>query len=193
MIPKGFFTQVGMVIVSVAIAFTVVEPTIAEIGEIQDNIATYQTERDKVISVNSRLSSLVSTLESVPVADNRRLLAYLPNSLDEISVLRDLYIMINESGAQYVNVSGEPLVDTNQRGARAQQVQIDESDPIPHTFTLSVEGTYSQIKRLLALFEQNHYLLEVKEVVMQSNEGGFLKADIAVVSYSYQSQLVDSN
>jgi hypothetical protein len=186
MIPNGFFTQVGMVIVSVAIVFTVVEPTIAEIGEIQDDISVYQTERDKVISVNSRLSSLLSVLESVPVADNRRLLTYLPNSVDEISVLRDLYIMVNESGAQYINVANESSVATNQRGSRVQQVQIGENDPIPHTFVLAIEGTYVQIKRLLALLEQNHYLLEVKGLTIQSNEGGFLKADITLVTYSYQ-------
>lgn len=192
MIPKGFLTQIGMVIVAVGIAFTVVEPTIAEIGVIQDDIGVYQTERAKVTSVNSRLSSLLSILEAVPPADNRRLLSYMPNSVDEISVLRDLYIMVNESGARYENVTNEAAASTNQRGARTAPQQVEEGEPIPHTFVLSVEGTYTQIKRLLALFEQNHYLVEVKELSIKSNDGGFLNASITLATYSYQSQLDDN-
>ncbi len=43
MIPKGLFSQIAMMILSLAIIFTYVKPVFEEIGEVQDNIGPYKT------------------------------------------------------------------------------------------------------------------------------------------------------
>jgi hypothetical protein len=187
MIPKGFFTQIAMIGIAVVIAFTYIQPTIAEIGKIQDDISVYQEERGKVVGVNLQLETLVSRLEGVSTADNRRLLTYMPNSVDQVSVARDLYSIVKESSVQFVDVTSQKETG-NRRGA---QEVVAENQPKPHTFVLSVEGTYGQIKTLFALIEQNHYPLEVKSVTMDSLEGGILSAELTLVTYAFNNDLLD--
>lgn len=183
MIPNGLLTQIGMLIVSVAIIFTYIQPSFAEVEQTQNEIVTYQEERQKVVAVNSRLSSLVSQVDNVPNDDRRRLLAYMPDKVDKLNISRDLLLITQEAGVLYRNVGYEeaPKNATRQNTAAA----ADATQPIPHQFTLSVEGTYSQLKGLFALLEQNHYPLEVQEVSIQKIDGGFLSADITLTTYAF--------
>tara|TARA_B100000508_G_scaffold138723_1_gene135367 strand:- start:10512 stop:11093 length:582 start_codon:yes stop_codon:yes gene_type:complete len=188
MIPKGLFTQIAMIILSVGILITYVQPTFAEIGKVQDQIEVYQQERKKVIDVNSRLASFVSDLENVSRDDNRRLLTYLPDEVDAISVPRDLALIVLSSGALYQNVSYAGKAQTSRGSSKAN---TDEVMPTSHAFTLNVEGAYPQIKTLFRLLEQNEYPLEVHGVSVQQNDGGFLSVSIQIVTYEFNSEVTD--
>lgn len=188
MIPKGLFTQIGMVIVSVAIIITYVQPAFSELGTVQDSIGVYQSERKQVASVNAQLASLLSRLDSVSNTDQRKLLTYLPDSVDEISVQRDLLLISNESGVLYKNSSYSGSSDTKSK----QSVNETDLSPSAHSFNLSVVGTYGQLKNLFQLLGQNHYPLEVHGVTITRLEGDFLSADIRLTTYTYQS-LVTNN
>jgi|AntRauTorckE6833_2_1112554.scaffolds.fasta_scaffold02090_9 hypothetical protein len=181
MIAKGLFTQIIMLVVSVTIIVTFIQPKFVEITEVQDNIATYQQKRSEVLSVNSRLASLTSSLESVSSDDQRKLFDYLPDKVDSISVVRDLYLITNQAGLFYndASFSGPNKSSANTKSENAY------GDPEPYSFSLSVEGTYEQIKVLFALLESNNYPLEVRDLSLTKKEGGFLSADINLVTYAY--------
>lgn len=182
MIPKGLFSQIGMIIVAVALIVTYVQPAFAKIGLVQDNIEIYREERKKVISVNSQLASLVSRLDSVSNEDKRELLTYLPDVVDVIAVPRDLAIISNEAGVLYKNATLLGMVDdTNEL-----EIGAVFTPPQKYEFTLSVEGTYSQIKGLFRLMEQNNYPLEVQSFNIKQIFGGFLAADIKIATYAYR-------
>lgn len=189
MIPKGLTTQIGMLIVSAGIIFTYVQPAFGEVAKIQDNIQTYQIERDKVVSVNSQLSRLMAQMESVSNDDQRRLLTYMPDSVDEINVSRDLLLITIPSGVLYKDVRYTGLADRASKKNRA--ATEEESGPEGHQFSLSVEGTYEQIKNLFRLIEQNNYPLEVRGVEISKLDGGFLGADLILVTYSFQSDITN--
>ncbi len=187
MIPKGLFTQIGMMIVAVAIIFTYIKPEFEKISLIQDDIKEYKDQRAMVITVNSTLDKLMSKVESVSISDNERLFNYVPDIIDEISVPRDLYLISNEAGViyndtKYEGIDAEMASIANQENAESILAQT----PVSHTLILSVEGSYQQIKKLLSLLEQNHYPLEVREMDISSGEGGFLKAEITLNTYSYR-------
>lgn len=184
MIPSGLFTQIGMVVVAIGIIVTYIQPTFERIGDTQDNISVYEDQRKKVVLVNSQLESLVSKIDSVSSSDLKRLLNYMPNSVDAIDVPRDLFLISNMAGVVYngAKYSGNP----------AQKNSGDEIVSVAHTFTISVEGTYTQIKKLFSLLEQNHYPLEIESVHIQQEEGSFLGVDISLVTYEYTSPLTSS-
>jgi len=188
MIPKGLFTQVGMVIVAVSIIVTYVQPAFTKLGTVQDSIGVYQSEREQVASVNAQLDSLVSRLESVSNTDQRKLLIYLPDAIDEIAVQRDLLLISQEAGVLYKN-SGY-LGKTDKKNNQS----ADESGTLPaaHSFALSVVGTYGQIKNLFRLIGQNHYPLEVYTVNIERLEGDYLSADIQLVTYTYQASVTNN-
>ncbi len=180
MIPKGLFSQISMIVLAVAIAFTYVKPTFDEIGKIQDDIAKYQTELSGVVYVNSQLAKHVASMDGVSIDDKRRLLTYLPNEIDEIAVARDLKNITDLSGAQYMNVESNGLAENIEKDP-------DPMNPRPQavSFDLSAEGSYEEIKNLFKLMEQNDYPLEVQGVSIDRQGVDFLGVNISIFSYAY--------
>ncbi|MEN9922405.1 MAG: hypothetical protein RL097_682 [Candidatus Parcubacteria bacterium] len=185
MIPNGLFTQIGAMIISVGIIFTYIEPSFAEVKLLQDDIARYQKEREGVLAVNSLLSSLVTKMENVSPTDRQRLLAYMPNEVDELYVSRDLQIMAQKAGVLYRDVKylGKEEEKKPSRNTPNQVVAVGSN---PHIFSLSAEGTYEQIKALFDLIAKNKYPLEVHRLAIKQTEGGFLSVDTDLVTYSYR-------
>jgi hypothetical protein len=182
MMSKNLLVQVAMIALSIGIVITFVEPTFSEIGELQDDIAVYQTEQRKVSEVNNQLSSLVRVLNEVVPDDQRRLLTYMPDTVDTISVVRDLSLISNEAGVLFVSAVSAGLKNaTNQSEKVADSIQ-----PKEHLFTLSVEGTYGQLKNLFILLEQNNYPMEAQNVVVQKREGGFLSMEVSLSVFSLE-------
>lgn len=187
MIPNGLFTQVGMIILSLGIFFTYVQPTFQDISGVQDDIAVYQTKIGNVAEVNKKLDSLVERLESASAEDRSRLLTYMPDAVDEIAVPRDLFLIANQAGVLYVKSSY--LSEFSETVSPDDELREDL--PQPHQVDLAVEGTYSQIKNLVSLLEQNNYPLEIYNLDIDRLEGGFLGANFTIRTYSYKSPLVD--
>ena len=190
MIPKGLFTQIAVVIISVGIIFTYIQPAFDEIGETQDIISRYQTERGKVEEVNRELSRQISVLESVSGNDQRALLTYMPDDVDVVSVMRDIKYLTDQSGAIFVDILDEGLASTederNNRSTSFVTAQTESDDAAyARTITFNVEGSYQQIKQLFQLMEQNDYPLEAHAVRIDSTEGGFLGAEIQLRTYSH--------
>ena len=183
MIAKGLFVQILMLVASGTIVVTFIQPKFAEITDVQDNIATYEQKRTEVLSVNSKLASLTSRLEGVSSSDQRKLFDYLPDKVDSVAVVRDLYLISNQAGVFYNDAI---FSGANSGGANKEN---SFSTPVSYSFDLSVEGTYEQIKGLFALLESNNYPLEVHNLNITKIEGGFLFANISLVTYAYDSSI----
>jgi hypothetical protein len=182
MIPKGLFAQIITIIVSITIFTIYVRPEFGEIGSVQDSIIIYQEKREGVAAVNKELALLVSRLDSVSNTDQRKLLTYLPDVIDHILVNRDLLLISREAGVSY-----QTSTYLNDKKGKVQDGNINL--PTPHMFTLSVVGTYSQLKNVLYLTEQNHYPLEVNSIDIQRLEGELLSTQITFVTYTYKPQI----
>ena len=182
MIPKGLFTQIGMVIVAVAIIVTYVQPAFSELGGVQDEIGVYQDERKKVADVNEQLDKLVTRLESISNEDEKKLNTYLPDEIDEIHIKRDLLLIANQAGVLLRSSSFSKGTNRNTSSVPDKTKNL----PTQHTFSLSVEGTFGQLKNLFSLMEQNHYPMEVSSVSVTGKEGNFLDAEITFATYTYQ-------
>lgn len=179
---RGLFSQIVTVLLAIGIAFFYIEPTFNEIGKMQDDMALYQQEREKVDAVNTQLSALVSGLNSVEESDQRKLVNYIPDEVDPIAVPRLLQIIANQAGLLF-NSFGYDGVDF--RAIQNAENSAVKDYPVPHTFTISVEGTYGQIKNMLELMERNEYPLEVHNLDIKVLEGNFLSADMTVITYSH--------
>lgn len=184
MMSKNLFIQVAMIAISLGIIFTFVKPTFSEIGGLQDDIAIYQTEQQKVSGVNSQLMSLVNVLNSVTPDDQKRLLTYMPDEVDVISVVRDLSLISDAAGVAYISASsnGKDVPASE----REEEVVSDYVEPRAYSFSFSVEGTYEQIKTLFTLLEQNNYPIEVQDMTIQKKDGGFLAVEMELSVYSHE-------
>lgn len=173
----GLISQVLTIGLSIAIALLYIRPTFDDIGQIQTEINEYQTQREKIEKVNAELAAHVANLSSINPADIQRLTTYMPRFVDEVGVMRDLQFVVEQSGLIFKNVG------YGGSGQRRGQAAREKLDPVQHQFSIVAEGTYSQVKDLFSLLEQNEYPLEVHTANIQPLEGGFLSVDLTIVTY----------
>lgn len=189
MMPKGLFSQIVILVVAVGIVIAYVVPQFETIAETQDTIGIYKEEREKVVAVNSQLSNFVSQIESISVDDQRRLVTYIPETVDPIAVQRDIQNIILSSDTSYITVAYEGEREAsreNPAGEGADSASNPVTEPtVIHDFTFEVEGTYTQMKGLLALFEQNNYPLDFTDLEIEQLEGGFMSMSGTLTTYAY--------
>jgi hypothetical protein len=179
MMPYGLFAQVVMIAVSVAMIFTYIKPSFTQMTDTQNTITVYQEEISKVAQVNEKLQSLVGEMEGVSSDDKKRLLAFMPDSVDTIAIPRDIQAIADDVGVLVRDISYEgpikilPSVDGT----------TDPSIPEQHIFELSFESSYGQLKQVLKAFEENRYPLEVSKLDITKTEGGFLNVAMQIISY----------
>jgi hypothetical protein len=174
---NSFLTQVAMVVLSAGILFFYVKPAFVEIGVTQDSILQYQEEREKVNEVNSRLTELVNRMNSISASDMKALLVYMPDTIDHVAISRDIFFMAEQAQVDLQDVIYSVTPQT--------LIPSDLEVPFPHAFTVSVDGTYLQIKVFLSMLEQNNYPLEVYDFKITSSELGLLKAEMQLITYSH--------
>ena len=187
MIPYGLLSQISLIIVAVALTLTYVKPMFVKISDVQDKIALYQEEKDKVSAVNQKLATLVQQVNAVSLEDQKRLLTYMPNSVDTIAVPRDIEAIAAEAGVLVRSITyGGPIAIPVADG------QVTSSTPEPHAFLIEFESSYEQLKAVLTSFEQNHYPLEVSEMEVRKLEGGFIGSSVKIITYDRTLPVVEA-
>ncbi len=198
MIPNGLLTQIAIIILSVGIIVTYVKPTMDVIDGHQDQIATYQVERDSVREVNGKLASLVSRVNSIDADSQLRLLTYLPDEVDTIAVPRTIEAIAIQSGVVLDKVAHETADENNTQAVSADPQYVEEgpSTAVPpdfEEFGVSIQGSYEQMKTFLRLLEQNEFPLEVTGIEVTQSELGILSVQLTIKTYSHHEIAAGSN
>ena len=188
MMPTGLFSQIALIILSVGIIFSYITPALDEVKKTQDTIGVYKTEREKVSDVNAKLDQVASKLNNINSEDQKRLLTYMPDSVDTVAVPRDIKAIADKNGLilgqiTYVGPQ-EPLqAATFVDPSMIASVPVTSYDPEAHTFAVEFEASYEQLKQFLGDLEKNAYPLEVHDLVIEQTEGGFLAVELKLITY----------
>lgn len=173
-----FFAQIVMAILALGMMFFYINPTFTHIGVLQDSIVRYQEEKGKVDNVNATLAGLKQKINNIPLEDQKSLLTYLPEDIDQMSVSRDILTMSEDSSVFLKSIRYD-------KSAPVTDVDSKEENLLKHTFALSLVGDYENVKSLLEKFEINNYPLEIKELTISTDETGSIVADVILNTYSY--------
>lgn len=183
MIANSLVMQIITLVVAVVVVFTYIQPTFAGINQKQEQIEVLQREKSTIESVQVRLDYLSQKLNSISDQDRRKISTFLPETLDEVKVLRDIDIMTKTPGRMLNLISLEYL-----SGESLGSTQSDsQSESLPlreHKFSLSLIASYEQLKDFLLILERNNYPLEIDTMKISMGEGGFLNIDITLITYS---------
>ena len=179
MIPYGLLSQIALIVVAAALTITYTKPMFTDISEVQDKISVYQTETAKVAAVNQALATLVKKVDSVSQYDQKRLLTYIPNEVDNIAVPRDIQAITADAGIVVNGINYEGAVSVPQNSGSEGAVSALE----PHAFVIEFDSSYEQLKKVLSSLEQNHYPLEVTEMDINKKEGGFVSTTLKIITY----------
>lgn len=177
MIGNSLIIQVAVAGVAIGIVVTYIQPTFADIKNTQDEIVQTKKELEEVTKVNSRLTELVANVNAIPQRDRLALGIFLPDTVDEVKVLKDLSIISEKAGVLVTELSYQGLADKTFS-------KDTQGGAVEHSFSLGLISPYQKFKELLVLFEKNNYPLDIRNVEIAPDEGGQLKINLGIVTYS---------
>jgi Tfp pilus assembly protein PilO len=182
---NSLFFQIVMAGLAIGIVILYIQPAFVRIGTTQDAIDQYQTEIEKVSEVNNKLTELINQVNTISAADQRDLLIYMPNEVDNISVSRDIYNLASASNVTLVDVNGTEERQKTTDNALESEKAVAEALPVPHSFSVSISGSYENIKSFLSKLEQSNYPLEVHDLEIAASALEELTAKMEIVTYSH--------
>ncbi len=186
MITNSPIIQLFMVILAVAIVLLYIQPTVEAIRATQDQTAVYQNELDRVTAVNDMLQRHINTINTLPLSDVQALERYIPTTIDEIAVMRDLRLLVSEVGITLTSLEyGGPVTP-----AAGEEVAGTGAAPsaalVPLGFSLGVETTYDGLKNLLRALEINNYQLTIMSADIAPGEDDLLLVALELVAYALE-------
>ncbi len=179
----------GVVIISVAVLFTVLQPMMDEINVIQSTIATdtesLRTKQEFLASLDVKVKQLQLQLDV-----ERQLATVLPETDRVQDIIRILNEYANQSGLTTISVtnnSSRQEAQNNATRARGEGVVVPESVRIS-AFGLTIAGSYEQVRLFLGLLEKSPRILDVTSVSLKEAAGqpGRVDASITMQLYSQQ-------
>lgn len=179
--------QFALLVISVAIIFTFIEPMFGEIKSVQDETTTYEDALAKTAEFNNELNRLSSTLASFRQVDLSRLETYLPDTIDTLSVMADIEAIARRNGVTVNQLASLEPVAPNLDVAFEEESGVPASATSHQDFVVNVTGQYENFKGMLSDLEQNKYLLEVVDLRfgVLSAEAGATVSDTAVPDGTY--------
>lgn len=176
----SFFTQLVMIAIAIAIVFMYIEPKISSIRDTQDLVTNYESETQNVSRVNESLKSKIAAIDSIAPEDSQALARFMPDTVDEIAVLKDLEALIKtQAVTEY---------DVEYRGNNSLEPEGDQPNEYGNVteeyFSLSFVAGYQQLKTLLTKLETNDYLLQVSNMKISDAKGDLLKVELSLTAFS---------
>lgn len=180
MMQYSLIVQVVIIVIAGAIGLFYIRPQFTEISMLQDDLSELEQAIKQVSDVNQELARKLGEVNNIPNNNRTALTRYLPNQLDEVAVLKDLQTITSLSSVTLESVSYDGSVT-----AAASDASL-----IPHHFSLSVSGEYTDLKRFLGNLEQNNYPLHVAELSLSgatnNDTGSASQLSMNLVLETYQ-------
>lgn len=153
-------SQILLIIISITIIFTYIQPTFADISVIQDELFQYSDAVAKAEEFNASMQSLLSTERSLTAQNMAALDVFLPANIDTPQVMRDIESMVDQSNITLENISAEEVTAPIE-GVVFEGEEVKTSSLVFQDFEVDIVGSYEDVKNFLRVVEQNTYVLEV--------------------------------
>lgn len=184
MITNSPFIQLGMVILAVSIFLLYIKPTVADIRATQDQVAIYQSELDRVNEVNNTLQDHINEINLLPLSGVQALERYLPITIDEIAVMRDLLLITKEVDVQVTALDYTGSKSETADSQDSEEGAVVSESGIPTLFSLGVTASYDSFKQLLKALEVNNYRFTVESVEVTPAEDDLLTIQLSLATYA---------
>lgn len=172
-------TQVILIATSIAILLTYVKPAFGEIAIIQDDIIRYENTIVKAEELNNALRSLITAEQNISNSEKQKLNTYLPTEIDEVVIMRDMQnifegtsVVVTGLSAQAAEASLMSLAGFVEGSGVEREDEAAQPVLLYRDFQVSFNGTYEELKNLLARLEANAYPLEVVTLTFSSSGEG---------------------
>ncbi len=166
-----YIVLTGLVVVTIVVVFTVIQPLIGEVGEYQDQIASTQQkigqQQEFLASIDRKFAQLQARTQ-----DEERLAVMLPEAEEIEDALRVLHQAAQTSGVQLTQLQNNSRAlrsQVNAKRARGQVVDLPVG-VAPLSFVVDYNGTYQQLRALLTELERSPRLMDVIQINSSKND-----------------------
>jgi hypothetical protein len=164
-----------MIVIAIVIVFVYIKPTFAKIRSTQETTAAYVSESEKVSDVNLLLKKQVAIVDGVAPADVDALKRYIPDTVDDVVVMKDLLAIFTALKLPLNTIGG---------GGANLAAAENGSNLVPHSFTVASQMTYTDLKRLLRALEVNDYLLQIDSLNITPSNSGSLGVSLVITTFN---------
>ena len=209
-----FLTPVLAIIVSVTLFFTFIKPTFNQYKAIDNEIADYAGALDSAQALQEKIKELDDEKNSIQESDLSRLQTFLPDSVDEVSIVLILddvatrHNLVLDGINVKTNIGGKDTVQSQAGGTLKDQLFADDPknaikevvgadgttvkrpqdhiDPVGLSF--SVTGTYSDFRAFIVDLEKSLALMDIGTLSIKEPavEGDSSSYGVGVTMYRFK-------
>jgi hypothetical protein len=186
MITNSPFIQLFMVILAGAILILYIQPTVESFRLTEDRIVLYKTELDRVKDVTMLLNKHIADIETLSLASKEALEIYLPATVDEISVMRDLQTVVEGLDLELISLeyTGGAQVSDSDTAESTESGTGIYPGLTPVSFNLSINATYEEVKDFLRALEINRYQIYITEAALTPSDDGEVALTLALQTFA---------
>jgi hypothetical protein len=164
--------QFVLIAAALVIVFAFIQPTLADIKNVQDELFQYKEAVTKAEEINVRLRELTSARDSLDSSDMLILERFVPTEIDAVNVMKEIEHIFGNSGVTIFSLTAQdevlPISNVAFEGGQArvqQQATTNYRD-----FEIVFSGSYEQLKQVLGRLESNAVLLEVMNLQFDTSQ-----------------------
>ena len=167
-------TQLILIGTALAIVFVYVQPTFSTVRQTQTELQQYATTIAKATQYNQTLAALIQKDKSFSQSDLAAVNAFLPTSIDDLSVMADISTIATNAGvsvsklttgsSQNQNQGQSDATNNNQQSGMGSGRTVSTSTTptlTHHDYTVTISGSYDAFKQFLLALAQNKYQIDV--------------------------------
>lgn len=156
-------------------------PKVSIIGNNQDQQGIFSEELRNVSSVNSDLAQKLSERDAISPQDRQTLMNFLPSEIDEVKILKDLEFIISSAGIQLEEVSSEGDIKDQ---LEQKEGDVNPIEIIKNQFSVKFTASYNELKLVLLSLENNSYVFQVSDLVLNPTDDGLLTVSMSLDVFS---------
>ncbi len=166
--------QISLLFAGTLLVYLYIYPELIRVNENQDLIQKYNEAIEEGDDLRSHIQRLQQRADAMPTSDLLALERYLPTTpIDEIMVQRDIQALVRARSLTLINLS-----------AGESDAVEDEETLKKVDFSVSVRGTYENIKAFIADIERNNYPLRLVEMKF-SPAGTAVETEMVLETYYF--------
>lgn len=203
-----FLTPILAFIVSITLFFTFIEPTFNRYKAIDLDIQNYVAAVEDADKLQKRVESLKAEKDAIKIADMSRLMDFLPDAVDEVSVvlildkLATAHSLVIEGikikstqttggastgQASYTFSDDEKDANKEVVGADGTVVRRPQDNLETTALSFTVTGEYENFRKFIADLEKSLALIDISSLsIKEASEGEFASYDVGLTMYSFK-------
>lgn len=184
-----FIRTTILVVIASLITYYFTMPLLDDIKVTQDQTFTFSAEIARVSQVNQELANQIQTYSSIPLSERQKLRRLLPSDIDDVSVMRDMEILLNQNNITPASIGATAAVNSNNQSTRANNStdETNENSSVQSkVFNLDFESSTDDLKNFLRGLEFFPYLLDIEKITLDQGEDlGIVSTSLSLKAYFY--------